>query len=176
MWGSEGSEEGQRAHFCGISLSPIWVMLGWPCGADEHGEQDLPPASDTQVPVTSTQPFVCQPSGSGGGDGSPCDSLESHWKLQVTAYLRSLGQEGCSERGTSIPEPPHPCPQTAAAMATLYPSLEDMKGHQVLQAQAAAGVRTPATTVVTEKPKLTSGTGKVGPDQLTLCRGSLGGE
>ncbi|NWX39267.1 SDCB2 protein, partial [Steatornis caripensis] len=39
-------------------------------------------------------------------------------------------------------------------MATLYPSLEDMKGHQVLQAQAAAGVRTPATTVVTEKPKL----------------------
>ncbi|NXP41604.1 SDCB2 protein, partial [Leiothrix lutea] len=44
-------------------------------------------------------------------------------------------------------------------MATLYPSLEDMKGHQVLQAQAAAGVRTPATTVVTEKPKLTSGTG-----------------
>ncbi|NXO06247.1 SDCB2 protein, partial [Oriolus oriolus] len=43
-------------------------------------------------------------------------------------------------------------------MATLYPSLEDMKGHQVLQAQAAAGVRTPATTVVTEKPKLTSGT------------------
>ncbi|NXQ72110.1 SDCB2 protein, partial [Quiscalus mexicanus] len=43
-------------------------------------------------------------------------------------------------------------------MATLYPSLEDMKGHQVLQAQAAAGVRTPATTVATEKPKLTSGT------------------
>ncbi|XP_057222039.1 syntenin-2 isoform X2 [Malurus melanocephalus] len=43
-------------------------------------------------------------------------------------------------------------------MATLYPSLEDMKGHQVLQAQAAAGVRTPATTVVTEKPKLTLGT------------------
>ncbi|XP_072735481.1 syntenin-2 isoform X2 [Ciconia boyciana] len=39
-------------------------------------------------------------------------------------------------------------------MATLYPSLEDMKGHQILQAQAAAGVRTPATTVVTEKPKL----------------------
>ncbi|NXE68593.1 SDCB2 protein, partial [Calcarius ornatus] len=53
-------------------------------------------------------------------------------------------------------------------MATLYPSLEDMKGHQVLQAQAAAGVRTPATTVVTEKPKLTSGTGKGGHDQLTL--------
>ncbi|XP_040431950.1 syntenin-2 [Cygnus olor] len=46
----------------------------------------------------------------------------------------------------------------AAAMATLYPSLEDMKGHQVLQAQAAAGVGTPATTVLTEKPKLTSGT------------------
>ncbi|NXW34017.1 SDCB2 protein, partial [Phaetusa simplex] len=44
-------------------------------------------------------------------------------------------------------------------MAMLYPSLEDMKGHQILQAQAAAGVRTPATTVVTEKPKLTSGTG-----------------
>ncbi|XP_019328547.1 PREDICTED: syntenin-2 [Aptenodytes forsteri] len=43
-------------------------------------------------------------------------------------------------------------------MATLYPSLEDMKGHQILQAQAAAGVRTPATTVVTEKPKLISGT------------------
>ncbi|NXX11092.1 SDCB2 protein, partial [Podargus strigoides] len=41
-------------------------------------------------------------------------------------------------------------------MATLYPSLEDMKGHQILQAQAAAGVRTPATTVVTEKPKLLS--------------------
>ncbi|KAM7090845.1 LOW QUALITY PROTEIN: syntenin-2 [Ciconia maguari] len=41
-------------------------------------------------------------------------------------------------------------------MATLYPSLEDMKGHQILQAQAAAGVRTPATTVVTEKPKLVS--------------------
>ncbi|NXO01000.1 SDCB2 protein, partial [Rhinopomastus cyanomelas] len=43
-------------------------------------------------------------------------------------------------------------------MATLYPSLEDMKGHQILQAQAAAGVKTPATTVATEKPKLTSGT------------------
>ncbi|KAK4812641.1 hypothetical protein QYF61_012151 [Mycteria americana] len=73
-------------------------------------------------------------------------------------------------------------------MATLYPSLEDMKGHQILQvrvsrpqgvpvashpqgrgaqpranpvswqAQAAAGVRTPATTVVTEKPKLVSDT------------------
>ncbi|KAM6194479.1 syntenin-2 isoform 1-T1 [Sarcoramphus papa] len=43
-------------------------------------------------------------------------------------------------------------------MATLYPSLEDMKGHQILQAQAAAGVRTPATTVVTDKPKLVSGT------------------
>lgn len=41
-------------------------------------------------------------------------------------------------------------------MATLYPSLEDMKGHQVLQAQAAAGVGTPATTVLTEKPKLPS--------------------
>ncbi|NXK13829.1 SDCB2 protein, partial [Herpetotheres cachinnans] len=39
-------------------------------------------------------------------------------------------------------------------MATLYPSLEDMKGHQILQAQAAAGVKTPTTTVVTEKPKL----------------------
>ncbi|NXE29419.1 SDCB2 protein, partial [Ardeotis kori] len=45
-------------------------------------------------------------------------------------------------------------------MATLYPSLEDMKGHQILQqAQAAAGVRTPATTVVAEKPQLASGTG-----------------
>ncbi|XP_049673432.1 syntenin-2 [Accipiter gentilis] len=43
-------------------------------------------------------------------------------------------------------------------MATLYPSLEDMKGHQILQAQAAAGVRTPATTVLTEKPKLVSDT------------------
>ncbi|XP_065547892.1 syntenin-2 [Lathamus discolor] len=43
-------------------------------------------------------------------------------------------------------------------MATLYPSLEDMKGHQLLQAQAAAGVRTPPTTVVTEKPKLSSDT------------------
>ncbi|KAM9528058.1 syntenin-2 [Guaruba guarouba] len=43
-------------------------------------------------------------------------------------------------------------------MATLYPSLEDMKGHQILQAQAAAGVRTPPTTVVTEKPKLSSDT------------------
>uniref|UniRef100_A0A8B9UWZ9 Syndecan binding protein 2 n=1 Tax=Anas zonorhyncha TaxID=75864 RepID=A0A8B9UWZ9_9AVES len=69
-------------------------------------------------------------------------------------------------------------------MATLYPSLEDMKGHQVLQvgvrstslwggegltprssprapqlsrqAQAAAGVGTPATTVLTEKPNLPS--------------------
>ncbi|XP_068272405.1 syntenin-2 [Nyctibius grandis] len=39
-------------------------------------------------------------------------------------------------------------------MATLYPSLEDMKGHQILQAQAAAGVRTPPTTVAAEKPKL----------------------
>ncbi|NXS46050.1 SDCB2 protein, partial [Balaeniceps rex] len=39
-------------------------------------------------------------------------------------------------------------------MATLYPSLEDMKGHQILQAQAAAREGTPATTVVTEKPKL----------------------
>ncbi|NXT83244.1 SDCB2 protein, partial [Zapornia atra] len=47
-------------------------------------------------------------------------------------------------------------------MATLYPSLEDMKGHQILQAQAAAGVRTPATTVVTEKPKLNSVTGNMG--------------
>ncbi|NXP66628.1 SDCB2 protein, partial [Chloropsis cyanopogon] len=51
-------------------------------------------------------------------------------------------------------------------MATLYPSLEDMKGHQVLQAQAAAGVRTPATTVVTEKPKLTSGSGKLRPPSV----------
>ncbi|KAM6298721.1 syntenin-2 [Aegotheles albertisi] len=42
-------------------------------------------------------------------------------------------------------------------MATLYPSLEDMKGHQILQAQAAAGVRTPPTTVAMEKPKLPSG-------------------
>ncbi|XP_064023875.1 syntenin-2 isoform X2 [Pogoniulus pusillus] len=51
----------------------------------------------------------------------------------------------------------------AAAMATLYPSLEDMKGHQILQAQAAAGVRTPPTTVVTEKPKLPSGTSSTAP-------------
>ncbi|XP_014810897.1 PREDICTED: syntenin-2-like [Calidris pugnax] len=51
-------------------------------------------------------------------------------------------------------------------MATLYPSLEDMKGHQILQAQAAAGVRTPATTVVTEKPKLTSGTSNAAPPML----------
>ncbi|NWX00109.1 SDCB2 protein, partial [Caloenas nicobarica] len=43
-------------------------------------------------------------------------------------------------------------------MATLYPSLEDMKGHQILQAQAAAAVRTPATTVAAEKPKLPSNT------------------
>lgn len=88
----------------------------------------------------------------------------------------------------------------AAAMATLYPSLEDMKGHQVLQvgvrstslwggeglaprgsprapqlsrqAQAAAGVGTPATTVLTEKPKLPSG--NVGCDQPPVSRGSLG--
>ncbi|NWW69845.1 SDCB2 protein, partial [Climacteris rufus] len=51
-------------------------------------------------------------------------------------------------------------------MATLYPSLEDMKGHQILQAQAAAGVRTPPTTVVTEKPKLTSGTGNLRPPSV----------
>ncbi|NWR63213.1 SDCB2 protein, partial [Bucorvus abyssinicus] len=51
-------------------------------------------------------------------------------------------------------------------MATLYPSLEDMKGHQILQAQAAAGVRTPPTTVVTEKPKLDSGTGNGVPPVL----------
>ncbi|NXT28958.1 SDCB2 protein, partial [Syrrhaptes paradoxus] len=48
-------------------------------------------------------------------------------------------------------------------MATLYPSLEDMKGHQILQAQAAAGVRTPTTTVATEKPKLPLGTGNGPP-------------
>lgn len=76
----------------------------------------------------------------------------------MTAHLRYTGWEGGLERGNPVLELSHPCPQTAAAMATLYPSLEDMKGHQVLQAQAAAGVRTPATTVVTEKPKLTSGT------------------
>ncbi|KAM6404426.1 syntenin-2 isoform 3-T3 [Rhynochetos jubatus] len=51
-------------------------------------------------------------------------------------------------------------------MATLYPSLEDMKGHQILQAQAAAGLRTPATTVVTEKPKLVSDTGNAAPPLL----------
>ncbi|XP_042656753.1 syntenin-2 [Tyto alba] len=51
-------------------------------------------------------------------------------------------------------------------MATLYPSLEDMKGHQILQAQAAAGVRTPPTTVVTEKPKLVSGTSGAAPPVL----------
>lgn len=94
-------------------------------------------------------------------------------------------------------------------MATLYPSLEDMKGHQILQvsvsavafqgasrpppppgslglggaqpgahpvsrqAQAAAGVRTPPTTVVTEKPKLDSGTGNAGCHRLSLSRGCL---
>ncbi|NXI40512.1 SDCB2 protein, partial [Galbula dea] len=47
-------------------------------------------------------------------------------------------------------------------MATLYPSLEDMKGHQILQAQVAAGVRTPPTTVATEKPKLVSSTSNAG--------------
>ncbi|NXX97844.1 SDCB2 protein, partial [Centropus bengalensis] len=51
-------------------------------------------------------------------------------------------------------------------MATLYPSLEDMKGHQILQAQAAAGVRTPATAVVTEKPKLISGSRDAEPPVL----------
>ncbi|NWU96078.1 SDCB2 protein, partial [Upupa epops] len=51
-------------------------------------------------------------------------------------------------------------------MATLYPSLEDMKGHQILQAQAAAGVKTPPTTVATEKPKLTSGTSNTAPSEL----------
>ncbi|NXI99947.1 SDCB2 protein, partial [Psophia crepitans] len=51
-------------------------------------------------------------------------------------------------------------------MATLYPSLEDMKGHQILQAQAAAEVRTPTTTVVTEKPKLVSGTSNTVPPVL----------
>lgn len=42
------------------------------------------------------------------------------------------------------------------------------------QAQAAAGVRTPATTVVTEKPKLVSGTDNTGCDQLSLSRRCLG--
>ncbi|NXK54684.1 SDCB2 protein, partial [Chauna torquata] len=51
-------------------------------------------------------------------------------------------------------------------MAMLYPSLEDMKGHQVLQAQAAAGVSTPATTVLAEKPKLASSTGNLRPPSL----------
>ncbi|NXL52089.1 SDCB2 protein, partial [Podilymbus podiceps] len=59
-------------------------------------------------------------------------------------------------------------------MATLYPSLEDMKGHQVLQAQAAAGVRTPATTVVTEKPKLISGTRNAAPPLLYPDLAELG--
>ncbi|XP_042688349.1 syntenin-2 isoform X1 [Centrocercus urophasianus] len=55
----------------------------------------------------------------------------------------------------SCPHPiPIPSPGSAPAMATLYPSLEDMKGHQVLQAQVAAGIGTPATTVLTEKPNL----------------------
>ncbi|NWI70832.1 SDCB2 protein, partial [Todus mexicanus] len=53
-------------------------------------------------------------------------------------------------------------------MATLYPSLEDMKGHQVLQAQADAGVRTPATTVATEKPKLVSGTSNATGSEAAL--------
>ncbi|XP_068768418.1 syntenin-2 [Struthio camelus] len=42
-------------------------------------------------------------------------------------------------------------------MATLYPSLEDLKGHQILEAQASAGVRTPPTAPVAEKPNLSSG-------------------
>ncbi|NWJ04738.1 SDCB2 protein, partial [Crypturellus undulatus] len=41
-------------------------------------------------------------------------------------------------------------------MATLYPSLEDMKGHQILEAQARAGLRTPPTAPVTERPGLPS--------------------
>lgn len=44
------------------------------------------------------------------------------------------------ERSNPVLELPHPCPQTAAAMATLYPSLEDMKGHQVLQVSASSAV------------------------------------
>lgn len=59
----------------------------------------------------------------------------------MTAHLRYTGWEGCLERGNSVLELPHPCPQTAAAaMATLYPSLEDMKGHQVLQVSASSAV------------------------------------
>ncbi|XP_062484282.1 syntenin-2 [Pezoporus occidentalis] len=65
----------------------------------------------------------------------------------------------CPGPGTGWQREPGAAAGTApAAMATLYPSLEDMKGHQLLQAQAAAGVRTPPTTVVTEKPKLSSDT------------------
>ncbi|KAM8798051.1 syntenin-2 [Eudromia elegans] len=39
-------------------------------------------------------------------------------------------------------------------MATLYPSLEDMKGHQLLEAQARAALRTPPTAPAAEKPGL----------------------
>ncbi|XP_064377749.1 syntenin-2 [Dromaius novaehollandiae] len=42
-------------------------------------------------------------------------------------------------------------------MATLYPSLEDLKGHQILEAQASAGIRTPPTAAVVDKPSLSSG-------------------
>lgn len=101
---------------------------------------------------------------------------------------------------TPSPFPSQDTGAAAAVMATLYPSLEDMKGHQVLQvgvrstslwggegltprgsprappfsrqAQAAAGVGTPATTVLTEKPKLPSG--NVGCDQPPVSRGCLG--
>lgn len=58
----------------------------------------------------------------------------------MTAHLRYRGWEGCLERSNTVLELPHPCPQTAAAMATLYPSLEDMKGHQVLQVSASSAV------------------------------------
>lgn len=61
----------------------------------------------------------------------------------MTAHLRYRGWEGCLERANPVLELPHPCPQTAAAMATLYPSLEDMKGHQVLQVSASSAVSRP---------------------------------
>ncbi|XP_025897684.1 syntenin-2 isoform X1 [Nothoprocta perdicaria] len=47
-------------------------------------------------------------------------------------------------------------------MATLYPSLEDMKGHQLLEAQARAGLRTPPTAPAMEQPSGPPGSDKPG--------------
>lgn len=135
----------------------------------------------------------------------------------MTARVRRTGPGTLSRAGQRHPSliPASPFPGTAkAAMATLYPSLEDMKGHQLLQvsagaaalggvswmqwvpplsegpqggwaapqaspislqAQAAAGVRTPPTTVVPEKPKLSSDTGNAGWDRLSPPGGCLRG-